>query len=82
MPDSHIQKVRTLDELVQGLSSAGFVISQRYHGALSALALEKDVEILSQCDGDKLSTLQNLNTVNVSLVRVAEHALRTALKIE
>ena len=77
-----VQKVCTLDELLRELSSADFVISERYHGALAALALGKDVEVVSQREGDKLSTLQNQEDVNAGLLRDGEQLLRNALQIE
>lgn len=55
-------KVRTLNNLILEISSAGLVISERYHGALAALALGKEVKIISQCDGDKLSTLSQIHS--------------------
>ncbi|MDA0376197.1 MAG: polysaccharide pyruvyl transferase family protein [bacterium] len=59
---SRVIKVRTLNNLILEISSAGFVISERYHGALAALALGKEVKIISQCDGDKLSTLSQIHS--------------------
>jgi len=78
---SCVIKVSTLDNLVREISSAGFVISQRYHGALVALALGKDLKIVSQYDGDKLSTLSQVSTVEREKVHVGVAHLRRSLVI-
>lgn len=50
-------KVRSIDDLLQNVQESVLVVSERYHGALAALALGKKVEIVAQSDGDKLSSL-------------------------
>ncbi|PIR53858.1 hypothetical protein COU75_03960 [Candidatus Peregrinibacteria bacterium CG10_big_fil_rev_8_21_14_0_10_42_8] len=50
-------KVRSLDELLLNIEESVLIVSERYHGALAGLALGKKVEIVSQSDGDKLSSL-------------------------
>lgn len=49
--------VSSIEELLTALADSGLVVSERYHGALAALALEKPLEIVSQVDGDKLMEL-------------------------
>lgn len=51
-------KVTSVDELLHNMSDSGLVISERYHGALAALAIGKHVEIIAQSSGDKLSSLE------------------------
>jgi polysaccharide pyruvyl transferase WcaK-like protein len=50
-------EVRSIEEILQNIADSGLVVSERYHGALAALVLGKKVEIVSQTDGDKLSSL-------------------------
>lgn len=54
-----VHAVRTLPELLSYIISAKTVLSERYHGALAALVLGKQVEIVVQRDGDKLSQLSS-----------------------
>lgn len=54
----HIVDAQELDDLAENISDASLVVTERYHGALVALCLEKETQIVSQCDGDKLSSLQ------------------------
>lgn len=57
--NSPVQKIRTLNELVQCISSASFVISERYHGALAAHALKVPVKTICQSSHDKLAELDS-----------------------
>jgi polysaccharide pyruvyl transferase WcaK-like protein len=50
-------KVWSIEEILQNIEESALVVSERYHGALAALALGKKVKIVSQVDGDKLSSL-------------------------
>ncbi len=77
---TRIQNTSTLSELLQEVSNAGFVISERYHGALAALALKKEVEVVSQSDGDKLSTLCQLKGDMIEQIDAGARHLRGALK--
>jgi len=76
--------ISSIDQLAQEVAQASFVLSQRYHGALVAAALESDVEICAQGSADKLQGLemmvQSWNTE--ALLRLVEEgtaALRGAL---
>lgn len=51
---------RTLRELMKGVGNSAIVLSQRFHGALAALASGVEVEILPQGTGDKMHELQQL----------------------
>lgn len=78
---SSVVPIRTLDRLLSELSGAALVISERYHGALAAMALDKEVRIVTQSAGDKLSSLLNKKNVNSKQVEIGESSLRQALKI-
>lgn len=52
-----VRPAETLDALAIAVSDASFVLTQRYHGAIAALALGVPVKIVAQGEGDKLSTL-------------------------
>ncbi|MFH0770703.1 MAG: polysaccharide pyruvyl transferase family protein [Candidatus Peregrinibacteria bacterium] len=75
--------VSALDQLVQLVSEAGCVVSERYHGALAALALGKPLVLVSQGSDDKLSTLSHLLRVPpeelLNLIEEGERALFDAL---
>ncbi len=53
-----IVPVRTLTELMTSVSDASLVVTERFHGALAALAAEIPVRIIPQAKRDKLSELQ------------------------
>ncbi len=55
-----IVEVNSLDDLIREISSASRVLSHRYHGALIALALGKEVETVSQGEGDKLEVIEKI----------------------
>ncbi len=58
LPGNVVQRsVASLRALLDEVSSATFVLSARYHGALAALAVGTPVQISTQGKGDKLSTL-------------------------
>lgn len=67
----------SIDILLAVLADAKGVLSERYHGALAAMALGKEVEIISQQEGDKLSTLSG--GIDGSLVHKGQQLLRDML---
>ena len=74
--------IRTLCDLETEVQKASKVLSQRYHGALVALALGKEFEVVEQQKGDKLYVLESLkgNHVRCSeLIRNGEEELRRAM---
>jgi polysaccharide pyruvyl transferase WcaK-like protein len=80
-PGASIITVRNLEDLLREISPAAFVLSQRYHGALAALALRKRLEVVPQGEGDKLSAFLVPRSVQVlrDLVKAGEEALRQSL---
>ncbi len=50
---------RSAHDILSALLPASLVCTQRYHGALAALALEKETIIIPQMVGDKLDALQH-----------------------
>ncbi|MDA1208799.1 MAG: polysaccharide pyruvyl transferase family protein [bacterium] len=73
---SVIVAVHSIDELSQTLSLGSQIISHRYHGALTALALGKPLEIVSQVEGDKLSSLRAVDQSQIpTLISDGENAL-------
>lgn len=74
--------IRSLADLSLEVAAASFVLAQRYHGALAALALGTDFDVVPQREGDKLSALRDLRGREeecVRLVQAGEDALRAAL---
>lgn len=74
--------VRTLQELATRVKAASLVLSERYHGVISALALERPFEVIAQGEGDKLSTLASAKSRSelTAMVRRGEEALRGGLR--
>lgn len=76
----------TMEHLAECLADASLVLSQRYHGALAALALGIPFETMSQKAGDKLSTLEQYAGDDVQRRRLlhwvdeGEQGLKAALK--
>ncbi len=77
----------SVSQFLHEVSAASEVISERYHGALAALAMGVPVEIVPQGEGDKLQALQaavNHSQDSVQLFRdkvsVGENALKQALQ--
>jgi len=80
--DGEVIPICSLTDLALEIESASFVLAQRYHGALAALALGTDFEVVPQGEGDKLSTLHNLigkKEECMRLVQTGENSLRVAL---
>ena len=76
--------VHSFAELVALLGHATFVLSQRYHGLLAALALGIPSQAVPQKEGDKLASLEkewqgNMEDVQKSIAH-AETALKEAMK--
>lgn len=72
----------TLIELCQTMSGVSFLLTQRYHAGLVALALGVPFEAVPQAPGDKLDALHQEDRDCATLherVRVGEEALRSAL---
>lgn len=79
-PDAVIVPIRSAEELASHVCAAGFVLAQRYHGALAALALGIPFEAVSQREGDKLSSLSRIASSDISgLIQDGERRLRIAL---
>ena len=78
-----VQEPRSLFELSTAISSASFLLTQRYHAGIVALALGVPFEAVPQVPGDKLDALNHEDRDLVHLrerVRVGEEALRSALR--
>jgi polysaccharide pyruvyl transferase WcaK-like protein len=77
-----VAPVRSIAELQNGLRDAGEVVTERYHGAIAALALGIPMRIVAQREGDKLDVLRGLGVSAVAdlleRVRRGEEALREA----
>lgn len=77
--------VRSLQELGNAVLGSSLVLTQRYHGAISAAALGCRLEIMPQAAGDKLERLQQFITEQSPLalevlVERGEAALRERLR--
>ncbi|HVW66765.1 MAG TPA: polysaccharide pyruvyl transferase family protein [Candidatus Peribacteraceae bacterium] len=83
-PVAVLKPVITLQDLLDGLSDAAHVLTERYHGALAALAADIPFEVVSQGKGDKLSTVMDMRQMGrdrlMQYVKTGESALKTALE--
>ena len=68
--------VETTLALWESLHDASVVLSQRYHAAIAALAMKKDVHIIPQAPGDKLETLPQGRFTDAEYQEHLEHARR------
>ncbi|MFA5273071.1 MAG: polysaccharide pyruvyl transferase family protein [Candidatus Peribacter sp.] len=79
-PDSVIVPVRSVGALCRSVGQADFVFSQRYHGALAALALGVPFEVVPQGEGDKLASLSGMSSSGIAaLLADGERQLKSAL---
>jgi len=84
---SALVPVYTIEDLVNALKDAKLVLAERYHGALAALALGKECEIICQRAGDKLSAFSDLIKANKSTEELlaavdrGEDSLRKTLSV-
>lgn len=74
---SSIIEVLTVSQLLTEVSDATEVVSQRYHGALAALAMDIPVEIVPQREGDKLSALQSAMLLSADYKHQCFHRVST-----
>lgn len=57
-PTGSICPVRTVEDLEHAFADAAMVLTERFHGAIAAVAEGLPVEIISQAPGDKLDALR------------------------
>lgn len=80
-----IVEISSPEKLLAEIGSAREVVTQRYHGALAAMAMEIPVTIISQSAGDKLEELRLIRTQSPDCaalrrkVEVGEQELARAL---
>ncbi|TSC57277.1 MAG: polysaccharide pyruvyl transferase CsaB [Candidatus Peregrinibacteria bacterium Greene0416_19] len=81
---AEVTAITTLTALAEAVSGSSLVLSQRYHGALAALASGIPVEVVPQGVGDKMAELQELKPEDaprlLDLVQTGEEALREMLQ--
>ncbi len=63
---AEIVELTSVVHFLEEVSGAAEVISQRYHGALAAFAMEIPVHIVPQADADKLAALHILTTQHLA----------------
>jgi polysaccharide pyruvyl transferase WcaK-like protein len=80
-----VTALSSFDELCENVAQSSLVLTERYHGALAALALRVPVKIITMAEGDKLSSLrmyaEGISPIGemFSLARHGEDTLRHAL---
>jgi polysaccharide pyruvyl transferase WcaK-like protein len=65
-----------VQEFLRAVSGASFVLSQRFHGALAALAMGTTYHVLPQVPGDKLSMLREPGELT-DLFALVEEGMKT-----
>lgn len=73
---------QTVTEFLDHIKTASFVLSQRYHGALAALAMNISYDVIPQVPGDKISMLRDLGSSKGAMLTLLEQgteSLRAAL---
>lgn len=84
---AEVVELTSVTQFLDEMSSASEVISQRYHGALAALAMHIPVEIIPQAAHDKMDTLKAVivlrdkNDEWLHAISVGHDALENALKL-
>lgn len=81
-PSADIVEIRFVKQFLNVLADASHVVTQRFHGALAALALGIPVEIIPQVSGDKLDALRAMAAHQSpwnERIADGEAALRSAL---
>ncbi|MDO8648972.1 MAG: polysaccharide pyruvyl transferase family protein [Candidatus Peregrinibacteria bacterium] len=82
----HMKSVVSLSDLHREVAVGSFVLTERYHGGIAALALGIPFEAIPQAPGDKLDSLSKLSVSPDSIAELAiaiargEEELRKALK--
>jgi polysaccharide pyruvyl transferase WcaK-like protein len=77
--------VPVLDDLLKGVAGSAMVLSERFHGALAALACGIELDIVAQGKGDKLAALRDKIAAGFDadaaqeLIMQGERELRSAL---
>lgn len=85
-PNANVRTIRTTDDLMELLSRASHCITERFHGALAAIAAGVPISTVSQAAGDKIDTVHTLFGrpdgwgIALGRIRMGEDALRAALK--
>ena len=78
--EAEVRSVLTLDDFSREVMEGSLVLTQRYHGALAAIALGKEYEVLEQKEGDKLCSLRGMSSEGLmQLVQNGEKSLRSAI---
>ena len=85
LPSAVVRSAETLNDLMREVGESSFVLTQRFHGALAALAVATPLKILPQGAGDKMSELVRFTGDHPDDVseleknaQYGEHALREA----
>lgn len=75
-----IEVIRNYRQLLEAVSKAAMVVTQRYHGAIAALALGVPFRAIAQKPGDKLASISPVNlTECFARMTEGEQSLRAAL---
>ena len=84
VPNASVLAVSTLQDLCLEISRASVVVSERYHGALAAMALGVPVHIVVQSSEDKLQSLVQYKHASPkelqSLVQTGHQSLQKSLQ--
>lgn len=85
-PNASVRIIRHVDDIMELLGTASHCITERFHGALAAVAAGVPLSIVSQAEGDKLSMVSHMfgrpdgRSTALADIQKGEEALRIALK--
>lgn len=87
-PSARVIPVRTAQDLRQAVASSRCIVTARFHGAIAALGMAKNVVLSPQAKGDKIDALQpfvddpaRVKTL-LDLVKIGEESLRESLQTQ
>ena len=73
---ARVTGIASIEDLCHALSGASFILTQRYHGAVAALALGIPFETVAQGEGDKHATIPQSKEGLLERVSSGERSLR------
>lgn len=85
LPEIDVRQVRTVEDVMQALADASGCLSERFHGALAAIAADVPLTVVPQAEGDKMGqALRDAQELGVAELQrqaeAGEKALRMALE--
>ena len=68
--------IDSAESLVGAIMQSSFVLTQRFHGAVAALACGVSYEVIMQKEGDKLNSIEQKNCTKDQCLQMIEGAVQ------